>query len=60
MTQASINRPNITLAATEVIVAPSSDYYHTFVGYVADISNSEFTVVYTDFIANIGPIVMVP
>ena len=57
VTQASINRPNITLAATEVEVAQSSDYYHTFAEHVSDISNSEPTIVYTDFIADIGPIV---
>ena len=57
VTHASINRPNITLAATEVEVAQSSDYYHTIAEYVSDISNSEPTIVDTDFIADIGPIV---
>ena len=55
--KASINRPNISLAATEIQMPPSSDYYHTFANHVADISNSEPTIVYTDFIADIGPIV---
>ena len=45
------------LSVTEVDVPASSDYFHTFADYVADISNSEPTVVYTDFIADIGPIV---
>ena len=57
VTKASINRPNISLAATEIEMPPSSDYYHTFANHVADISNSEPTIVYTDFIADIGPIV---
>ena len=57
VTRVSINRPNITLSVTEVDVPASSDYFHTFADYVADISNSEPTVVYTDFIADIGPIV---
>ena len=55
VTKASINRPNISLAATEIEMPPSSDYYHTFANHVADISNSEPTIVY--FIADIGPIV---
>ena len=55
--KASINRPNITLAAIEVEVPPSNDYFHTFANHIADISNSEPTIAYTDFIADIGPIV---
>ena len=54
VTKASINRPNISIAATEIEMPPSSDYYHTFANHVADISNSEPTIVY---IADIGPIV---
>ena len=57
VTKASINRPNITLSATQVDVPSSSDYFHVFADHVADISNSEPTIVYTDFIADIGPIV---
>ena len=57
VTKASINRPNISLAATEIEMPPSSDYYNTFANHVADISNSEPTIVYVDFIADIGPIV---
>ena len=57
VTKASINRSNISLSAIEVNVPPNGDYFHTLANYVADISCSEPTVVYTDFIADIGPIV---
>lgn len=58
--RASINRPNITLSAQEVIMAPAGTpkkYCHIFADHVAEISQSEPTIVYTDFIADIGPIV---
>ena len=57
VTKASINRPNISLSAKEVKVPPGGDYFHTLADHVADISCSEPTIVYTDFIADIGPIV---
>lgn len=33
------------------------NYYHTFADHVVEISKSEPTIIYTDFIADIGPIV---
>ena len=57
VSKSSINRPNITLSATELVISPDSDYFQVFANHVADISNSEPTIVYTDFISDIGPIV---
>ena len=57
VSKASINRPNIFRSATELVIPHSSDYFHVFASHVADISNSEPTIVYTDFISDIGPIV---
>ena len=57
VTRASVNRPNILLSAKEVNVAPGSTYHSTFADHVAEISRSEPTIIYTDFIADIGPIV---
>ena len=57
VSKASVNRSNVSLSATELVIPPSRDYFHVFASHVADISNSEPTIVYTDFIADIGPIV---
>ena len=57
VSKSSVNRPNITLSTTELVISPNSDYFQVFASHVADISNSEPTIVYTDFISDIGPIV---
>ena len=57
VTKASINRPSISLSVKEVKLLPGGDYFHTLANYVADISCSEPTIVYTDFLVDIGPIV---
>ena len=57
MSRVSVNRPNITLAAQEVVNVAGNNYYHTFADYVAAISQSQPTIIYTDFINDVGPIV---
>ena len=54
--KASINRPNITLNAHEV-KTHTDNYFAIFAKYVADITSGESTIVYTDFIADVGAIV---
>ena len=53
--KASINRPNITLNAHEVKTHTVT--FAIFAKYVADITSGESTIVYTDFIADVGAIV---
>ena len=54
--RASINRYNVTLSAMEVDVQPDSTYFQTFATYVAEMRSSEPTIVYTDFIMDVGMI----
>ena len=55
--RASVNRPNITLNAEEMLPIKSKPYPLQFADRVSAIINSSSSIVYTDFIADIGPIV---
>ena len=54
--KSSVNRPNITLAAEEILVDKTSSYFNMFAKRVVEIIGSSICIVYTDFIADIGPI----
>ncbi len=53
----SMNRPNITLIAKELLPDKSVSYSMQFAKEAAEIVGSSSSIVYTDFIADIGPIV---
>ena len=57
ISKSSVNRPNITLKVEELSSDSSSPAAVQFGKKVAEIINSMPSIVYTDFIADIGPIV---
>ena len=57
VTKSSVNRPNVTLNVEEIMPDKSLSYSEQFALRVAEIIGSSLSIVYTDFIADIGPIV---
>ena len=57
VTKSSVNRPNVTLNVEEITSDKSLSYSEQFALRVAEIIGSSLSIVYTDFIADIGPIV---
>ena len=57
VSQSSMNRPNITLKVEELQQDKSKPQALQFASRAAEIVKSDPSIIYTDFIADIGPIV---
>ena len=57
ISQSSINRPNVTLKVEELQQDKSKPQAVQFACKVAEIISSDASIIYTDFISDIGPIV---